>query len=385
MQEENYLFTSEAVAEGHPDKVCDLISDAVLDEVLKSDPDGRVACETFITLGLVVVGGEITADAEINVNGIVNKVLADVGYLNSEFDFGSFYVLNALRKQSREIAEGVDGGGAGDQGIMFGYAVNETPALMPTPVYWANRLAERLAQVRKNGEVKHLGPDGKTQLTFEYKNGKPERIKTVLVSAQHSKEVLDKEGNTSKEFKNEIIDKVVKPCLGSSIDSSTEILINPTGSFTVGGPYADTGLTGRKIIADTYGGSAPHGGGAFSGKDPTKVDRSAAYMARYIAKNIVASGTAEKCLIQVSYAIGVDKPLSVYADTFSTSRVSNEEIAEMIENLFDLTPRGIIKTLGLKRPIYYKTASYGHFGRNEFPWEKTDSAEKIKEYFRSAR
>ena len=340
MQEENYLFTSEAVAEGHPDKVCDLISDAVLDEVLKSDPDGRVACETFITSGLVVVGGEITADAEININEIVNRVLADVGYLNSEFDFGSFYVLNALRKQSKEIAEGVDRGCAGDQGIMFGYAVDETSALMPAPVYWANRLAEYLAQARKSGEVKHLDPDGKTQLTFEYKNGRPNRIKTVLISAQHSKEVLDKEGNTSREFKREIIDKVVKPCLGSLIDSSTEILINPTGSFTVGGPYADTGLTGRKITADTYGGSAPHGGGAFSGKDPTKVDRSAAYMARYIAKNIVASGTAEKCLIQVSYAIGVDKPLSVYADTFSTSRVSNEEVTEMIEDIFDLTPRG---------------------------------------------
>jgi S-adenosylmethionine synthetase len=381
MQNGNYLFTSEAVTEGHPDKVCDLISDAVLDEVMRKDPDGRVACETFITAGLVVVGGEITADAEINVEEIVNKVLSDVGYLNSEFDFGGFRVLNVIRKQSGEIAKGVDSGGAGDQGMMFGHAVNETPEFMPAPVYWANRLAEKLTQARKSGEVKHLGPDGKTQLTFEYEKGKPKRIKTVLISTQHSKAVLDKEGNTSKEFKTEIKDKVVKPCLGRLVDDDTEILINPTGSFTVGGPYADTGLTGRKIIVDTYGGSAPHGGGAFSGKDPSKVDRSAAYMARYIAKNIVASGIAKKCLIQVSYAIGVEKPLSVYVDTFATSVVPDEEIAEMINNLFDLTPRGIIRALNLKRPIYYKTASYGHFGRKGFPWEKTDAAERIKKYF----
>ena len=381
MQNGNYLFTSEAVTEGHPDKVCDLISDAILDKVMRKDPDGRVACETFITAGLAVVGGEITADAEINAEEIVNRVLSDVGYLNSEFDLGSFRVLNVIRKQSGEIAKGVNSGGAGDQGIMFGYAVNETPEFMPAPVYWANRLAEKLAQVKKSGEVKHLGPDGKTQLTFEYENGKPKRIKTVLVSAQHSKAVLDKEGNTSEEFKTEIKNKVVKPCLGRLVDDDTKILINPTGSFTVGGPYADTGLTGRKIIVDTYGGSAPHGGGAFSGKDPTKVDRSAAYMARYIAKNIVASGIAEKCLIQVSYAIGVEKPLSVYVNTFATSNIPDEKIAEMIENLFDLTPRGIIRTLNLKRPIYYKTASYGHFGRKGFSWEKTDAAERIKKYF----
>ncbi len=287
-----------------------------------------------------------------------------------------------MRKQSPEIAKGVDRGGAGDQGIMFGYATDETPELMPAPILWANKLARYIANSRKSGIIKHLGPDGKTQLTFEYENGVPKRVKTVLVSVQHSAEVLDENKQTSEKFKEEIIEKAVKPCLGNLIDGETEIMINPAGSFVIGGPAADTGLTGRKIMADTYGGAAPHGGGAFSGKDPTKVDRSGAYILRYIAKNIVASGIASKCLVQLSYGIGIREPLSVFADTFSTSQIPEEEIVKMIKEIFPLTPAGIIETLNLKNPIYYKTAAYGHFGRSGFPWEKTDRAEEIKNYFR---
>jgi len=383
MFEENYLFTSEAVTEGHPDKICDQISDAILDEVLKQDRKGCVAVETLITSGLVVLSGEMTANAKFNVEEIVKKVLKDIGYLNPEFGFdcNNFSILNSIRKQSLEIAKGVDGGGAGDQGIMFGYATDETEELMPAPILWANKLARYLSYARKNEMVKHLGPDGKTQLTFKYVDGRPTTIKTVLVSTQHTSEVLDKDGNTSEKFKKEIINKIITPCLGKLMDDDTVILINPAGSFVTGGPVADTGVTGRKIMVDTYGGMAPHGGGAFSGKDPTKVDRSATYMARYIAKNIVASGIARKCLMQVSYAIGVDKPISVMVDTFSTSKFSNDEIVKMVRSTFDLTPIGMIKHLELRNPIYYRTAAYGHFGRNEFSWEKTDFAEKIKDYF----
>jgi S-adenosylmethionine synthetase len=379
----NYLFTSEAVTEGHPDKICDQISDAVLDEVLKNDKGGRVACETLITSGLVVVGGEITTSARINVEEIVKRVLKDIGYNNSEFGFDceNFSILNAIKKQALEIAKGVDNGGAGDQGIMFGYATDETEELMPAPILWANKLAKYLSYARKNGIAKHLGPDGKTQLTFRYVNGKPHKITTVLLSTQHTKDVLDKDGNITEEFKQEIINKIIKPCLGDFIDEDTEFLINPTGSFVIAGPAADVGVTGRKIMVDSYGGMAPHGGGAFSGKDPTKVDRSAAYMARYISKNIVASGIAEKCLIQLSYAIGLEKPLSLMVDTFSTSDISNKEIVEMIFNTFNLTPRGMIDKLELRNPIYFRTAVYGHFGRSEFSWEKTDMRAKIRDYF----
>ncbi len=383
MAAKNYVFTSEAVTEGHPDKVCDLISDAVLDEVMRKDKNGRVACETFITSGFVVVGGEISAKADINIQKLTENVLADTGYGNTEFGFGNFYVLNAIRKQSVEIAKGVDRGGAGDQGIMFGYATNETPELMPAPILWANKLAKYISYVRKNNIIGHLGPDGKTQLSLEYENGIPKRVKTVLVSVQHSAEALDKNMQTIERFKKEIIEKAVKPCLRNLIDGKTEIIVNPAGSFVIGGPAADTGLTGRKIMVDTYGGSAPHGGGAFSGKDPTKVDRSGAYATRYIAKNVVASGIASKCLIQLSYGIGIREPLSVFADTFGTSKASDDEIANMIKEVFHLTPDGIIQTLNLKNPIYYKTAAYGHFGRSEFPWEKTDRAEEVKDYFRS--
>lgn len=382
----NYFFTSEAVTEGHPDKVCDQISDAILDEVIRQDKNAHVAVETLITGGFIVVGGEIFADATFNVEEIVKSVLKDIGYSDDKFgfNFNHFSILNAIREQSPEIAEGVNRGGAGDQGLMFGYATNETTELMPAPILYANKLAQYLACARKNEIVKHLGPDGKTQITFQYVDGKPQRISTVLVSTQHTNKVVDKEGHTSAEFRNEIIAKIIKPCLGNLIDNDTTIIINPAGSFVNGGPAADTGVTGRKIIVDTYGGMAPHGGGAFSGKDPTKVDRSAAYMARYIAKNIVASGVAEKCLIQLSYAIGLEKPLSLMVDTFGTSKIENSAIAKMVNDLFNLTPVGIIEYLELKAPIYLKTACYGHFGRNEFPWEKTYAVERIQNYFKGS-
>lgn len=382
----NYFFTSEAVTEGHPDKVCDQISDAILDEVIRQDKNAHVAVETLITGGFIVVGGEIFADATFNVEEIVKSVLKDIGYSDDKFgfNFNHFSILNAIREQSPEIAEGVNRGGAGDQGLMFGYATNETTELMPAPILYANKLAQYLACARKNEIVKHLGPDGKTQITFQYVDGKPQRISTVLVSTQHTNKVVDKEGHTSAEFRNEIIAKIIKPCLGNLIDDDTTIIINPAGSFVNGGPAADTGVTGRKIIVDTYGGMAPHGGGAFSGKDPTKVDRSAAYMARYIAKNIVASGVAEKCLIQLSYAIGLEKPLSLMVDTFGTSKIPNSAITKMVNDLFNLTPVGIIEYLGLKAPIYLKTACYGHFGRNEFPWEKTYAVERIQNYFKGS-
>ena len=380
----NYFFTSESVTEGHPDKVCDQISDAILDEVLRQDPNGRVACETFITVGMVIVGGEITTKAVFDPQPIVRKVIHDIGYNDMKYGFSSEYcgVLNAIGKQSPDIAQGVDTGGAGDQGLMVGYACKETPELMPLPIVLAHRLSKRLAEVRKKGILPYLGPDGKSQVTIEYKNNKPVRVDTVVISSQHTEEILDKTGKqiTKKSIK-EIIDNVVLPVIDKKlIDKKTKFLVNPTGKFVIGGPQSDTGMTGRKIIVDTYGGMAAHGGGAFSGKDPSKVDRSACYAARYVAKNIVAAGLAEKCTVQLAYAIGVKDPVSIMIDTMGTSTVAVANIEKAVRDNFDLTPRGIVKMLDLKKPIYQKTASYGHFGREGFSWEKTDKVKALKKY-----
>lgn len=375
------LFTSESVTEGHPDKIADQISDAILDEILAHDPNARVACETICTTGLVMVFGEITTNHYVDLQSIVRKTVADIGYTRGKFGFDAdnLSVLSAIDPQSPDIAMGVDETndheqGAGDQGLMFGYACNETKEFMPLAISLAHKLAKRLTDIRKSGVLDYLRPDGKTQVTIEYdETGKPFRVDTVLISTQHSAEVDMK--NLAKDLKREVVDVIIPSHL---IDKNTKFLFNPTGRFVVGGPAGDSGLTGRKLIVDTYGGSAPHGGGAFSGKDPSKVDRSASYMARYIAKNVVAAGLAEKCQIQLSYAIGVAHPTSVLVDTFGTSKVSEEKISKAIEKVFPLTPKGIIECLNLKRPIYLKTAAYGHFGREDLdlPWEKTD---KIKE------
>ncbi len=376
----NFLFTSESVTEGHPDKLCDQISDGVLDEVLRVDKKGRVACETFVTVGLVIVGGEITTKAYVNIDDVVRNIVREVGYTGRQFGFDAdtCSVLNAIHSQSPDIAQGVDVGGAGDQGLMSGYACKETKELMPLPIMLAHKLCRQLAMVRKKGILPYLGPDGKSQVTIEYQNGVPHRVEAVVISSQHTEEVLDR---TKKKMKKsaieEIIDRVVLPIVPKNmIDRNTKFYVNPTGKFVIGGPRSDTGMTGRKIIVDTYGGMASHGGGAFSGKDPTKVDRSASYMARYIAKNVVASGLAEKCTIQLAYAIGIAEPVSMMVFTDTTNKVPEERIVELIKKHFDLTPRGIIKTLNLLQPIYGKTATYGHFGRTEkeFTWEKTDKA-----------
>lgn len=380
MERKNKFITSESVTEGHPDKVCDQISDAVLDEILKQDPNrerARVACETFITRGMVIVGGEITTDAWVDVEDLVRKVVKEIGYTDNRYGFNyeNCAVLNAIGRQSPDIAQGVNKGGAGDQGLMVGYACDETPELMPLPIMLAHKLTLRLKEVRENKILDYLGPDGKSQVTVEYRDGKPYRIDAVVLSTQHLDTVLDKTGkHMTQKAKDEIKEKVIIPVVKEWIDSKTKIYINPTGKFVVGGPQSDTGMTGRKIIVDTYGGVAPHGGGAFSGKDPTKVDRSAAYMARYIAKNIVASGVAKECTVQIAYAIGVAQPVGLYIDTHNTSEVPEEELVRIVKKNFDLTPRGIIRELNLLRPIYRKTASYGHFGRElkEFWWEKTD-------------
>ncbi len=376
----NFLFTSESVTEGHPDKLADQISDGVLDEVLGQDRFGRVACETFVTIGLVIVGGEITTRSYVDIHGLVRKIIYDIGYTEPEhgFTYNTCAILNTIGSQSPDIAQGVNKGGAGDQGLMSGYACRETKELMPLPIMLAHQLTRRLAEVRKKKILGYLGPDGKSQVTVEYKEGVPARVDTVVVSSQHTPDILDRSGKQiTKRSKEEIIEKVVLPVVPKKmLDRRTKFFINPTGKFVVGGPQSDTGMTGRKIIVDTYGGMASHGGGAFSGKDPTKVDRSASYMARYIAKNVVASGLADKCTIQLAYAIGVVKPVSMMVFTDSTSRVSEKRIVQLINKHFDLTPRGIIKTLDLLRPIYRKTASYGHFGRTEkeFTWERTDKA-----------
>lgn len=372
-----YFLTSESVGCGHPDKVCDQISDAVLDQVLREDPKGRVACETFITTGLVIVGGEITTHTYVDVQKLVRRVLTEIGYTDHAYGFNSATcaVLNAIVGQSPDIAQGVDAGGAGDQGIMIGYACDETPELMPLPIMLAHRLVQRVEEVRKTGILKYLGPDCKSQVTVEYEDGVAKRVDAVVLACQHTEEILDKTGKKiTEEARNEIIKTIAAPIVGKLTDSKTKYYVNETGKFVVGGPQSDTGMTGRKIIVDTYGGVVSHGGGAFSGKDPTKVDRSATYMARYVAKNIVAAKLAHKCWIQFSYVIGRPDPVSVMIDTFGTGKISEQDLVELVRKNFDLTPRGIMRDLDLQKPIYQKTAAYGHFGRAEFTWEKTDKA-----------
>jgi S-adenosylmethionine synthetase len=372
-----HLFTSESVTEGHPDKIADQISDSILDAILAQDPAGRVACETLVTTGLAMIAGEITTNCYVDFPRIVRETIKDVGYTRAKYGFDSetCAVLSSIHEQSPDIAQGVDPGGAGDQGLMFGYACTETEELMPLPIMLAHKLVKGLSCARRDGVMEYLRPDGKSQVTVEYDGNTPVRVDTVVVSTQHSAEV----GNDT--LRDEITDKIVNRVIPEGMrDKDTRILINPTGRFVVGGPHGDAGVTGRKIIVDTYGGAAPHGGGAFSGKDPTKVDRSACYMARYVAKNVVAAGLAERCMVQLAYAIGVAEPVSVLIDTFDTGLVDDDRISEIVRAQFKLTPRGIIDTLDLRRPIYKKTAAFGHFGRNEpdFSWERTDKAKAIK-------
>ncbi len=374
----SYLFTSESVSEGHPDKICDQISDAILDAILAQDKHARVACESFVTTGLAFVGGEITTTAYIEVQDIVRQVIRDIGYTKAEyrFDAESCSVISSIHAQSPDIAQGVDKGGAGDQGMMFGYASNETPEYMPMPILFAHKLVRRLAEIRKKepGLMPYLRPDGKSQVTIEYNGRKPARVHTVVISTQH-------DGNVSqKKIREDVVRHVIRNVVPENLfDKNTIVHINPTGRFEIGGPHGDSGLTGRKIIVDTYGGRAPHGGGAFSGKDPSKVDRSAAYAARHIAKNLVASGLADECLIQVAYAIGVAQPVSVHVNTYGTGRIPDTELDRILMHEIDLTPRGIIRRLDLLRPIYRKTAAYGHFGRRdkEFTWEKLDLVDTL--------
>lgn len=376
-----YYITSESVGNGHPDKVCDQISDAVLDSVLKDDPAGRVACETFISMGLVIVGGEITTSTYVDVNKLVRKVLNEIGYNHPKygFDCNTCSILNSINAQSPDISQGVDKGGAGDQGIMYGYATDETPEFMPLPLTLAHKLVMRVEELRTKNYLSYLGPDCKSQVTIEYRNGKPKRIDAVVLACQHTKSILDKSGKKiTAKARREIINKVAMPLVRKHIDRNTKFYVNETGKFVVGGPQSDTGVTGRKIIVDTYGGIIPHGGGAFSGKDPTKVDRSATYMARYITKNIVAAKLARKCLVQLSYAIGYPEPISVFVDTFGTGKLSEKKLSILIRKNFSLKPRAIIKELDLLKPIYQKTASYGHFGRDIFNWERTDKVKQLK-------
>jgi S-adenosylmethionine synthetase len=379
--QKKFLFTSESVTEGHPDKIADQISDAVLDEVLRYDPRGRVACETLLATGLVLVAGEITTDATIDYTRVARETIEKVGYVRAKYGFDAHTcaVITAMNRQSPDIAQGVDTGGAGDQGLMFGFACNETPELMPLPIMLAHRLTRQLSKIRKDSTVNYLRPDGKSQVTVEYQNGKPQRVDTIVLSTQHSDRV------NNEQLHQDIRELVIKPVFEQTglemLDTNTRVLINPTGRFVIGGPQGDTGLTGRKIIVDTYGGYAPHGGGAFSGKDPTKVDRSATYMARYIAKNIIAAGLAEKCQVQLAYAIGVAEPVSVYVETFGTARIDEGLIPDLVRAHFRLTPLGIIESLDLRRPIYQQTAAYGHFGREEdgFTWERTDKAAALRQ------
>lgn len=379
MPSKRYLFTSESVTEGHPDKIADQISDAVLDAIFAQDPYGRVACETLVTTGLAFVAGEITTKCYVDIPGIVRDVIRDAGYTRAKygFDYETCAVITAIQEQSPDIALGVDVHGAGDQGLMFGYATMETPEFMPLPIMLAHKLTRGLAQVRKKGILEYLRPDGKSQVTVEYLDGSPNRVDTVVVSAQHSPDV------PLRQLREDIVEKVIIPVLPKELYDPERIKyhINPTGRFVIGGPQGDTGLTGRKIIVDTYGGVGSHGGGCFSGKDPTKVDRSGSYAVRYIAKNIVAAGLASKCEVQVAYAIGVAEPVSIMVDTFGTGLIPDDELRELIRKNFDLTPAGIIRDLDLRRPIYKLTAVYGHFGRTEpeFTWERTDKADLLRE------
>lgn len=385
MNDRKHLFTSESVSEGHPDKLADQISDAVLDACLKDDPDSRVACETFTTTGLVLVGGEITTKTYVDVQDIARGVAKRVGYDDPSFglDYESMSVLSAIHAQSPDISQGVSGHGlreyegqqgAGDQGMMFGYACDETPELMPAPIIYAHRLLQYAATLRKNGDITWLRPDSKSQVTIEYQDGRPRRIDTVVISHQHDPDV------TYEQIRETVVEQIIRPILEPTglLTDATRYFVNPTGRFVIGGPHGDTGLTGRKIIVDTYGGMGRHGGGAFSGKDPSKVDRSAAYMARYVAKNIVAAELATRCEVQLAYAIGVPFPVSVMVETFGSAVVDEERIAQAVQKVFDLTPGGIIRTLDLKRPIYGKTAAYGHFGRDGFSWERTDRVESLR-------
>lgn len=379
----NYFFTSESVTEGHPDKICDQISDAVLDAIYKDDPQARVAIECLTKTGFVVVAGEVTTKTYVDIQKIARDTILEIGYDKPEYGFegSTCGVLVAISGQSPDIAQGVNEGeglhqeqGAGDQGLMFGYATNETPELMPLPIMLAHKLTKRLSEARKRGEFWYLRPDGKSQVTVEYENDKPKRVEAIVISTQHSPDI------DLEHIRKDMIEKIIKPVCYEYIDEKTKYFVNPTGRFVIGGPVGDAGVTGRKIIADTYGGMGRHGGGAFSGKDPTKVDRSAAYICRYIAKNVVAAGLAEKCEVQLAYAIGVAQPVSVLVDTFETNKIPEEQISELVRKHFSLTPKGIIETLNLRRPIYRKTAAYGHFGRNDpdFTWEKTDKAEILR-------
>jgi len=380
----SYLFTSESVSEGHPDKVCDAISDGVLDAIFKTDPNARVACETFVTTGLVVVGGEVTTKAYVDIEDVVRSTIEKIGYTKAEYKFDAYScgVLNAIHSQSPDIAMGVDKGGAGDQGIMFGYACDQTPELMPMPIMFAHKLVQRLAYIRKNESqlMPYLRPDSKSQVTVEYdENHNPLRVDAVVISTQHDGDV------NQKTIKTDVIEHVIKKVIPAELlDNKTKYYVNPTGRFEIGGPHGDSGLTGRKIIVDTYGGWAPHGGGAFSGKDPSKVDRSATYAARHIAKNVVGAKIAKECLVQLAYAIGVAQPVSVFVDTKGTGIVADSKIAKMIQDVVDLTPKGIISRLKLRKPIYQLTSSYGHFGRNGagFTWEKLDLVPKFKKYLK---
>jgi S-adenosylmethionine synthetase len=376
----SHFFTSESVSEGHPDKIADQISDAVLDAILTQDPKARVACETFVKTGMVLVGGEVTTSAWVDIEEITRKTVREIGYVNSEmgFDADSCAILNAIGKQSPDINQGVDRTspeeqGAGDQGLMFGYASNETDVLMPAPITYSHRLVKRQSEVRKNGTLDWLRPDAKSQVTFVYENNQPVAIDAVVLSTQHDESI------STADLREAVMEEIIKPVLPEKwLSNKTKYFINPTGRFVIGGPMGDCGLTGRKIIVDTYGGMARHGGGAFSGKDPSKVDRSAAYAGRYVAKNIVASGLADKCEIQLSYAIGVAEPTSINIDTFGTGKVSDALLVKLVRDNFELRPHGLLKMLDLERPIYQATAAYGHFGRDEFPWENTDIAEQLK-------
>ncbi|MDD5255317.1 MAG: methionine adenosyltransferase [Candidatus Omnitrophica bacterium] len=378
-----HFFTSESVGEGHPDKVCDQISDAVLDEVLRQDPYGRVACETYVTMGLLIVGGEITTTGFVDVHNLTRNVLKQIGYTHQKygFDYHTCAVINTIHSQSPDIAQGVNTGGAGDQGFMVGYACKETPELMPLPIMLAHKLVKRMADVRRQGTLKYLGPDCKSQVSVEYHDGHPVRVDSCVLACQHTDDILDAtKEKITKKARQELIDVIARPILKEYLDKDTKYYVNETGKFVIGGPQSDTGMTGRKIVVDTYGGVAAPGGGAFSGKDPTKVDRSAAYMARYVAKNIVAAGLADKCLLHLAYVIGQAEPLAIMVETAGTGKLSEAQFIKLIRSNFDLTPRGMIKSLALLRPIYTKTACYGHFGRTEaeFTWEATDKAAALK-------